>query len=74
MAPMLSFYGGATLAVLAMAVLIWLSYTTADWMAAALGSAGRSVVSRLAAFLLLGIGVQIVLSGVVPVLQGVMVK
>jgi multiple antibiotic resistance protein len=74
MAPMLVFYGGATLAVLAMAVLIWLSYTTADWMAAALGSAGRSVVSRLAAFLLLGIGVQIVLSGVVPVLQGVMVK
>jgi multiple antibiotic resistance protein len=68
--PMLGFYGGATLAVLAMAVLIWLSYTTADWMAAALGSAGRSVVSRLAAFLLLGIGVQIVLSGVVPVLHG----
>jgi multiple antibiotic resistance protein len=66
---MVAFYVGATLAVLAMALLIWLSYTTADWLAAALGAAGRNVVSRLAAFLLLGIGVQIVLSGLVPVLH-----
>jgi multiple antibiotic resistance protein len=67
--PMVAFYVGATLAVLAMALLIWLSYTTADWLAAALGAGGRNVVSRLAAFLLLGIGVQIVLSGLVPVLH-----
>jgi multiple antibiotic resistance protein len=67
--PMLAFYAGATLAVVAMALLIWLSYTTADWMAKALGTSGRNVVSRLAAFLLLGIGVQIVLSGLVPVLH-----
>jgi multiple antibiotic resistance protein len=69
---MLVFFAGATLAVLAMAVLIWISYTTADWLAKALGVAGRNVVSRIAAFLLLGIGVQIVLSGLVPVLHAAM--
>jgi multiple antibiotic resistance protein len=66
----LVFFTGASLAVLAMAVLIWLSYTTADRLAAILGTAGRQVVSRIAAFLLLGIGVQIILSGAVPVLHG----
>lgn len=71
LARSLVFFTGASLAVLAMAVLIWVSYTTADRMAAVLGAAGRQVVSRIAAFLLLGIGVQIVLSGVVPVLHGV---
>jgi multiple antibiotic resistance protein len=64
-----SFYGGASLAVLAMAVLIWVSYTTADRMAAVLGASGRQVVARIAAFLLLGIGVQIALSGIIPVLH-----
>ncbi len=67
--PMAVFYGGATLAVLAMAAMIWVSYTTADRMAAALGESGRQVVARIAAFLLLGIGVQIALTGVVPVLH-----
>lgn len=67
--PALTFFAGASLAVIAMAVLIWISYTTADRMAAILGAAGRQVVSRIAAFLLLGIGVQILLSGVIPVLH-----
>ena len=67
--PMVMFYAGATVAALAMAVLIWVSYTTADRMAAVLGNAGRQVLSRIAAFLLLGIGVQIALSGIVPVLH-----
>ncbi len=66
------FFTGAAAAVLAMAVLIWASYTTADRLAAALGTVGRQAVSRLAAFLLLGIGVQIVLSGLVPVLHAAM--
>jgi multiple antibiotic resistance protein len=65
----LVFLGGASTAVLAMAVLIWISYTTADRVAAVLGDSGRNVVARLAALLLLGIGVQIVLSGLVPVLH-----
>jgi small neutral amino acid transporter SnatA (MarC family) len=34
-----------------------------------LGPSGRNVVSRLAACLRLGIGVQIALSGVIPVLR-----
>lgn len=67
--PMAMFYSGATVAALAMAVVIWVSYTTADRMAAVLGNAGRQVLSRIAAFLLLGIGVQIALSGIVPVLH-----
>jgi multiple antibiotic resistance protein len=66
---LLVFFGGATAAVLAMAVLIWLSYTTADRFASVLGSSGRNVVARLAALLLLGIGVQIVLSGAIPALH-----
>jgi multiple antibiotic resistance protein len=69
-AGMLLYFGGASIAVLAMAVLIWLSYTTADRLAAVLGASGRNVVARLAALLLLAIGVQIVLSGAVPALHG----
>ena len=69
LARMGAFYGGATLACLAMAVLIWASYTMADRIAAVLGPSGRQVVARIAAFLLLGIGVEILLSGIVPVLH-----
>ncbi|MDD2705835.1 MAG: NAAT family transporter [Acidocella sp.] len=69
LAQMGSFYTGASLAVLANAVLVWVFYTTADRMAAVLGSAGRQVVARMAAFLLLGIGVQIAISGIVPLLH-----
>ncbi|WP_297489100.1 MarC family protein [Acidocella sp.] len=68
-AAMGAFYAGATGAVLAMALLIWASYAMADRLAAVLGETGRVVVARLAAFLLLGIGVQIALNGIVPVLH-----
>jgi multiple antibiotic resistance protein len=64
-----AFYAGATLAVLAMAAIIWASYAMADRLAAFLGDTGRVVVARLAAFLLLGIGVQIALNGIIPVLH-----
>ncbi|HQT47391.1 MAG TPA: MarC family protein, partial [Acidocella sp.] len=56
-------------AVLTLAVMIWASYAAADRMAAVLGRAGRQIASRIAAFLLLGIGVQIMLSGIIPVLH-----
>jgi multiple antibiotic resistance protein len=69
MGPMAMFYVGVSVAALIMAILIWVFYTTTDRMAAVLGSAGRQVLSRIAAFLLLGIGVQIGLSGIGPVLQ-----
>ena len=68
-AETLAFFAGASVAVLAMAVLVWLCYTTADRFAAVLGPSGRNVVARLAAFFLLGIGVQIILSGLIPVLH-----
>jgi multiple antibiotic resistance protein len=64
-----AFLTGAAIAALVMAGLIWISYTTADRFAKVLGASGRNVVARLAAFLLLGIGVQIMLSGVIPVLR-----
>lgn len=64
-----AFYAGSSVVALAMAVTIWACYTAADRMATVLGSVGRQVVARIAAFLLLGIGVQIALSGVVPVLH-----
>lgn len=64
-----AFYAGASVAVLVNAVLVWVCYTTADRMAKALGSSGRQVVGRIAAFLLLGIGVQIAISGIVPLLH-----
>jgi multiple antibiotic resistance protein len=69
LAGMVGFYGGASLAVLALAVMIWASYAAADRMAAVLGRAGRQIASRIAAILLLGIGVQIMLSGIVPALH-----
>lgn len=54
---------GASMATLAMAVVIWLAYASADRIALLLGRSGVQVVSRLMAFLLLCIGVQIILSG-----------
>jgi multiple antibiotic resistance protein len=63
------FFAGLSLAAIVMALLIWLSYATADRLGALLGPTGRRVLSRLAAFILLGIGVQIMLSGAVPVLH-----
>jgi multiple antibiotic resistance protein len=74
LSAMAAFYAGVSVAALVMAVIIWASYSTADHLAAALGKSGRQVVSRIAAFLLLGIGVQIALSGVIPVLHGALAR
>lgn len=63
------FFLGASCAALAIAILIWLFYAMAERLDAFLGAGGRQVVTRLAAFLLLGIGVQIVVSGAVPLLH-----
>ncbi|HTQ72393.1 MAG TPA: MarC family NAAT transporter [Acidocella sp.] len=64
------FYAGDSLAVLANAVLVWACYSASDRMVRGLGHSGQVVVSRIAAFLLLGIGVQIAITGLVPVLHG----
>ncbi|MGE4481878.1 MarC family NAAT transporter [Acidocella sp.] len=63
------FYAGDSLAVLANTALIWACYSASERMVRVLGHSGQKVVSRMVAFLLLGIGVQIAISGVVPVLH-----
>ncbi|HEX4181705.1 MAG TPA: MarC family protein [Caulobacteraceae bacterium] len=59
----LPFFLGLTLAALANALIIWISYLGADRLLRFLGEAGARAVNRLAAFLLLCIGVQIIGSG-----------
>jgi len=59
----LSFFGGVTLAAVAIAALVWTLYASADRVLKLLGEAGARVVSRLVAFLLLCIGVQIISTG-----------
>ena len=62
------FFAGAGLAAVATAVTIYLFYREADRLGALLGSSGSRVVTRLSAFLLLCIGVQILITGVTAVL------
>ena len=50
------------------ALMVWLSYAAADRMVEAFGPAGARTLSRVAAFLLLCIGVQVLLGGVKEVL------
>lgn len=63
------FFAGLSLAAIAVAIVTWLSYTVSDRMDVVLGANGRRILSRLAAFILLGIGVQIMVSGAIPVLH-----
>lgn len=59
---------GATAATLAMAASIWLGYHYAGRIAARLGRSGSRTLTRLSAFLLLAVGVQITIAGVTDVL------
>lgn len=63
----LGFFGGLSLAALALAILIWLCFRWSDSVTAMLGQGGARVMSRLVAFLLLCVGVQIIVTGVVGV-------
>jgi multiple antibiotic resistance protein len=65
----LPFFGGVTLAALAVSALVWVLYTFADRVLSRLGSAGARVVTRLSAFLLLCIGVQILSTGAESLLR-----
>jgi multiple antibiotic resistance protein len=64
-ADLVAFALGASAAALVMAVVIWLSYRSADRIAGLLGPTARTTFARLSAFLLLCIGVQIVIAGIV---------
>ncbi len=63
-----AFYGGVSLAAAAMAGVIWLAYAYADRMSALLGRTGSRTLTRISAFLLFCIGVQVLITGVVGVL------
>jgi multiple antibiotic resistance protein len=63
----LSFFAGMSVAAIAIAVIIWLCYRWADRVVALLGDAGARVFSRLVAFLLLCVGVQIIVTGMIGV-------
>ncbi len=65
---MARFIVGVSLAAVAMSVVIWLFYHSADRLAALIGPSGSRTLSRLFAFLLLCIGVQILITGVEDVL------
>jgi multiple antibiotic resistance protein len=59
----LAFFGGLTLAAAAMALIIYLSYAESDRVMRLVGESAARIVSRLTAFLLLCIGVQIMAAG-----------
>ena len=62
------FFAGASAAALAIALIVWLAYASADRLVNLLGEARARVLTRLMAFLLLCVGAQITLGGVTDVL------
>ncbi|KQT84190.1 MarC family protein [Aurantimonas sp. Leaf443] len=68
-APLAAFLAATSLAALAVAVLVWIAYHFADTVTDLLGNARTQIVSRLAAFLLLCIGVQIILNGAIDAMR-----
>ncbi|MDY0884451.1 MarC family protein [Dongia soli] len=64
----LDFFAGVSLAAVVLAFIIWIAYRSTDQLSRFLGRGGSRVVTRLSAFLLLCIGVQILITGVTDVL------
>jgi multiple antibiotic resistance protein len=64
------FFLGMTAAAVAMSAVIWGAYRSADRLTAMMGPNGARTLTRLAAFLLLCIGVQILIAGVEDVMAG----
>jgi len=65
----LAFFGGMSLAAACVALSIWLCFRWSDRVVALLGKGGARILSRLIAFLLLCVGVQIVVTGVTGVAE-----
>ena len=59
-----AFFLGMSAAALAIAALVWLAYRSADRLVALLGPTRARVLTRLFAFLLFCVGVQILLNGI----------
>jgi multiple antibiotic resistance protein len=68
------FFIGATAACLVMAAVIWITYRFADRLVSLLGTHGAAVLTRVIAFLLLCIGTQITINGLLqavgPLVRG----
>jgi multiple antibiotic resistance protein len=62
------FFLGMTAAAVAMTAVIWVTYTYADRLTRMMGPTGTRTITRMSAFLLLCIGVQILITGVEDVL------
>jgi multiple antibiotic resistance protein len=63
------FFLGISAAAVVLAVVIWVAYRWADQLVALLGQSRARIVTRLAAFLLLCIGTQILINGVSDVVS-----
>jgi len=63
-ADLLQFMLGVSSAALLLAAMIWIAYRYADGVTRLLGPGGSRVLTRLVAFLLLCIGVQIMVTGI----------
>ena len=66
-----SFFIGASAAAFVIAAMVLVAYSWADRLVALLGRAQARVVTRLAAFLLLCVGVQIALNGIADFVGGI---
>ena len=66
------FFAGASLAAVAVAIIVGACYASADRVVALLGPARSRVVTRLTAFILLCVGVQIAQTGIQDVLGPLM--
>jgi multiple antibiotic resistance protein len=62
------FFLGMTAAAVAMTAVIWITYSYADRLTRRMGPSGTRTITRMSAFLLLCIGVQILITGVEDVL------
>ena len=71
-AGMLGFFGGVSAAAVSISFLVWVSYTWSDRVVALLGATGARVVSRLVAFILLCVGIQIIITGIESLASSVM--
>jgi len=70
----LGFFAGASVAAAAMAIVILIFYSSAERLSRLLGPTGQRSLTRLAAFLLLCIGVQIMITGGTDVLRPLLVR
>jgi multiple antibiotic resistance protein len=69
---LIPYFVGTSAAAIAVAAMVGLCYAYADRVVALLGQSGSRIVTRLSAFLLLCIGVQIALTGVQHALRSVL--